>query len=290
MLDYFLGLSTCCARTTMAPLERLKILLQANNRHYKGMKVLTAFRAIYRNEGLLAYFKGNGAMMLRTFPYGAVQFLSYEHYSKVLQTSSPAINKLVAGSLAGMTACACTYPLDMVRSRLAFQVAQDQGYTTITQTIRCISVKEGGPKALYKGFVPTLLTIVPAMGIGFYMFETMKAYFLETRIAFTNTNPDTLCPELSIIGGFVCGGVAGAVSQTIAYPLDVVRRRMQLAGAVPDGHKYNTCINTLVNVYKDDGIRRGLYRGLSINYLRVCPQVAIMFGVYEVTKQFLNRQ
>lgn len=28
-------------------------------------------------------FKGNGALMLRVFPYGAVQFMSYEQYKKV---------------------------------------------------------------------------------------------------------------------------------------------------------------------------------------------------------------
>ena len=37
----------------------------------------------------------------------------------------------------------------------------------------------------------------------------------------------------------------------------------------------------------EDGVRRGLYRGLSINYMRVVPQVAVMFSVYELTKQLL---
>lgn len=48
------------------------------------------------------------------------------------------------------------------------------------------------------------------------------------------------------------------------------------------------CINTFVTVYLEDGVRKGLYRGLSINYLRVIPQVAVMFSVYELTKQFLS--
>ena len=40
----------------------------------------------------------------------------------------------------------------------------------------------------------------------------------------------------------------------------------------------------------EDGVRKGLYRGLSINYLRVVPQVAVMFSVYELTKQFLSQE
>jgi len=88
----------------------------------------------------------------------------------------------------------------------------------------------------------------------------------------------------------MCGAFAGASSQTVAYPLDVVRRRMQLAGAVSDGYKYSGCINTFVTVYMEDGVRKGLYRGLSINYLRVVPQVAVMFSVYELTKQYLSQE
>ena len=40
----------------------------------------------------------------------------------------------------------------------------------------------------------------------------------------------------------------------------------------------------------EDGVRKGLYRGLSINYLRVVPQVAVMFSVYELTKQYLSQE
>ena len=48
------------------------------------------------------------------------------------------------------------------------------------------------------------------------------------------------------------------------------------------------CLQTLKTVYTEDGVRRGLYRGLSINYLRVVPQVSVMFGVYELSRQLLT--
>ena len=47
---------------------------------------------------------GNGAMMVRTFPHGAVQFLSYEQYKQFLDSlcGKGALSHLLAGSLAGI--------------------------------------------------------------------------------------------------------------------------------------------------------------------------------------------
>ena len=47
---------------------------------------------------------GNGAMMVRTFPHGAVQFLSYEQYKRFLDSlcGKGALSHLLAGSLAGI--------------------------------------------------------------------------------------------------------------------------------------------------------------------------------------------
>ena len=41
-------------------------------------------------------------------------------------------------------------------------------------------------------------------------------------------------------------------------------------------------------IYREDGVTRGLFRGLSINYLRAIPQVAISFCAYEKLKQAFN--
>lgn len=285
------GISTCCAKTSTAPLERLKILFQAQNRHYKDMGVLRALRVIYQKEGALGYYRGNGALMLRVFPYGAVQFVSYEQFKKIIgpMCNNCSVSKLFSGSLAGITACSFTYPLDVVRSRLAFQVADEEIYCGVCHVIRQIVTTEGGFTALYRGYGATALAMIPAVGFGFFAYESVKDFILAMNGALTKVNKEDQA-VLTPLGGLVCGAFAGASSQTVAYPLDVVRRRMQLAGAVSDGYKYSGCINTFVTVYMEDGVRKGLYRGLSINYLRVVPQVAVMFSVYELTKQFLSQE
>lgn len=72
-----------CSKTTVAPLDRMKILLQAHSNHYKHCGVFSGLRHIIRNESFSALYKGNSAQMVRIFPYAAIQFTSFEFYKKV---------------------------------------------------------------------------------------------------------------------------------------------------------------------------------------------------------------
>lgn len=64
----------------------------------------------------------------------------------------------------GITACSFTYPLDVVRSRLAFQVADEKIYCGVCHVIRQIVTTEGGFTALYRGYGATALAMIPAVG------------------------------------------------------------------------------------------------------------------------------
>ena len=97
---------------------------------------------MYQEEGLLAFYKGNGAQIIRIFPYAAIQFTSFETYTRLSKPFMPEkrsfFNNLVCGSLAGMTAVTCTYPLDVIRSRLAFQYKGEETYKGITDALKKI--------------------------------------------------------------------------------------------------------------------------------------------------------
>ena len=71
-----------------------------------------------REEGFLAFWKGNTAAVTRVLPYMSLTFLSYEEYRAALQRSglSKTSSTIAAGSAAGVTAVALTYPLDLVRA------------------------------------------------------------------------------------------------------------------------------------------------------------------------------
>ena len=58
-----------------------------------------------------------------------------------------------------------TYPLDVIRARLAFQVAGEILYTGVFDAFRVMMTQEGGFRALYKGIVPTMIGMAPYAGL-----------------------------------------------------------------------------------------------------------------------------
>lgn len=74
-----------CSKTAVAPLDRMKILLQAHQSHYKHHGVFSGLLTIIKKESFMALYKGNGAQMVRIFPYAATQFTAFEIYKKVIQ-------------------------------------------------------------------------------------------------------------------------------------------------------------------------------------------------------------
>ncbi|XP_061343993.1 mitochondrial carrier protein CoAc1-like [Gastrolobium bilobum] len=75
--------------------------------------------------------------------------------------------------------------------------------------------KEGGVRGLYRGVGPTLTGILPYAGLKFYMYEKLKMHVPEEH-------------QKSILMRLSCGALAGLFGQTLTYPLDVVKRHMQV--------------------------------------------------------------
>jgi len=280
------GVAGMCAKTAVAPLDRVKILLQAQNKHYKQLGVAASLKKVVTNEGTLALFKGNTAQMVRVFPYGALQFTSFELFKTLLPSlglgwlgKEAHTMKFVAGSLAGLTAVSATFPLDTIRARLAFQVVGETKYQGILHAGGSIMRTEGAV-GLYRGLTPTLLGIIPYAGLSFYFFELLKTKLLK-HFPWARSKSPSGEMTLVLSAKLLCGGLAGALSQTISYPLDVARRKMQLGVG-------GNMRGVLVNTYNQEGVVRGLFRGMSVNYVRAIPMTAISFSVYESMKQLMG--
>lgn len=174
---------------------------------------------------------------------------------------------------------------------LILQISGEHIYTGIAHAAVTIFKEEGGARALYRGFVPTLMGMVPYAGLSFYSFEYLKFGCMKYLPGLTcrKCEKNTGGLVLMVPAKLICGGLAGAIAQSVSYPLDVTRRRMQLALMNPDTkHFAQGMFSTLSHIYKEYGVVKGLYRGMSINYMRAIPMVAVSFSTYELCKQLLD--
>ncbi|PIN14509.1 hypothetical protein CDL12_12871 [Handroanthus impetiginosus] len=98
--------------------------------------------------------------------------------------------------------------------------------------------------------------------------------------------PETHKKDITV--KLACGSIAGLLGQTFTYPLDVVRRQMQVQQIMTSkSTAMRGTIETLVLIVQTQGWKQ-IFSGLSINYLKVVPSVAIGFTVYDVMKGFLQ--
>lgn len=269
------------AKTTIAPLDRTKINFQATNKKFSARYALRFLVECYKTEGLLSLWRGNSATMARIIPYAAIQFTAHEQYKTLLQIDktdkdTPSSMRFLAGSLAGVTSQFLTYPLDMARARMA--VTRKGTYSSLMEVFVKIWKNEG-PLTLYRGLTPTLIGVIPYAGTSFGIYETLKSY----RSAHSDKE------KLNPLERMMFGAVAGLVGQSSSYPLDIVRRRMQTAKVTGNGNSYNTIIGTLVKVYREEGLVHGLYKGLSMNWIKGPIAVGISFSTFDTLKIFLEQ-
>lgn len=187
----------------------------------------------------------------------------------------------MAGAGAGIVAATSTYPLDLARTRLSLSSDVPQ---RILPCLVHVYREEGGVMALYRGLTPTLLGIAPLVALNFTLYEFFKATS-RSHLSGSSGGGGQEERDISVTVKLACGGAAGACAQTVTYPLDVLRRRLQTTGLL--GYGYTGFMDAAVRMYREEGLG-AFYRGLLPNYLKVVPAVSISFVVYESIKYGLE--
>jgi solute carrier family 25 phosphate transporter 23/24/25/41 len=122
-------------------------------------------------------------------------------------------------------------------------------------------VAKGGVRGLWGGLGATLLAVAPFVGLQQASYDVMKLTLIDKGLA----SPS--------VGFFTaCGVASGLTAQTIVYPLDVLRRRIQVEGVESSWARLYT-LPALRRVVQTDGFR-GLFAGLIPTYMKVAPAVA----------------
>ncbi|CAH0489834.1 unnamed protein product [Peronospora farinosa] len=306
------GVAGSVGKTVTAPLSRLTILFQVHSmvstRHTDRFSptVSSAFTKVLKNEGILAFWKGNGTSVLHRFPYSAVNFFTFEMIKNgIIAQKHPTFTQhswttmFASGAVAGATATVACYPIDLIRTRLATQLNTDIRYTGIRHAVQRISAEEG-MMGLYRGMGATLMVTVPNLAINFTLYESLKEYARSLRRSQTLPGLTPVEREqaverhsdmqLSVTDTLLCGGTAGIVSSLVTFPIDVVRRRLQISAI----HAENAGIRPTATGIATDLIRTqgvsGFYRGLTPELMKVVPMVGITFGTFERLKKVLTME
>ncbi|VVC40382.1 Mitochondrial carrier protein,Graves disease carrier protein,Mitochondrial carrier domain,Mitochondrial [Cinara cedri] len=264
------------AKSTIAPLDRTKINFQISHEPYSVRAAFQFLVKTYANDGFIMLWRGNTATMTRIIPYAAIQFTAFEQWGKLLKVNSPntehkAVLKFLSGSLAGVTSQTLTYPLDLARARMA--VTTKNEYGSLGDVFRKTYQIEG-IKGFYRGYVPTILGIIPYAGTSFFTYGTLKI-FIKEKHGYDNA-----------VVNLACGAVAGMAGQSSSYPLDIIRRKMQTS--IITGHNYKNLRTTFVMIYKTEGIQQGFFKGLSMNWIKGPIATGISFATYDCVRKFLK--
>ncbi|KAK8660383.1 hypothetical protein V6N13_051309 [Hibiscus sabdariffa] len=168
---------------------------------------------IVGEEGFRAFWKGNLVIIAHRLPYSSLNFYSYEQYKKLLymvpgleshgkSMSSELCIHFVGAGLAGIIAASATYPLDLVRTRLAAQTNVTY-YRGLWHALQIIC-KDEGVLGLYKGLGTTLLGVGPSIAISFSVYESLRSFWQSHR-----PHDSTVLVSLS------CGSLSGIASSTV---------------------------------------------------------------------------
>ncbi|KAL2860931.1 thiamine transporter TPC1 [Aspergillus lucknowensis] len=297
------GIAGLISRFCIAPLDVAKIRLQlqihslsdpASHAHvtgpvYKG--TVSTIKTIIREEGITGLWKGNIPAELMYVCYGAIQFTTYRSTTQLLAQldrfrAPPPVESFISGALAGGVATASTYPLDLLRTRFAAQGSGEHRiYGSLLSSVRDIARHEGG-RGFFRGCNAAVGQIVPYMGLFFATYETLRPVFASV------SHSDVL-PLPAGAGDAAAGMFASVLAKTGVFPLDLVRKRLQVQGPtrvlyvhrnIPE---YRGVFRTVALIYKTHGVR-GLYRGLTVSLFKAAPASAVTMWTYERALKLLQ--
>ncbi|CAH8540891.1 unnamed protein product [Schistosoma bovis] len=198
-----------------------------------------------------------------------------DDFTEEEKKSGDAWKTLVSGGIAGCISRTVTAPLD--RIKLTWQALGSKASEVgLLGTVNKM-VKEGGVTALWRGNGVNCLKIAPESAIKFQAYEVYKCWLNESF----GSNPDG---SLQLHTKFLAGSLAGATSQSIIYPMEVLKTRMCLRKS----GQYSSIFDCARKLYHSNGITI-FYRGYVPNILGILPYAGVELAMFETFKQSYSK-
>jgi len=282
------GVAAGISKTCVAPIERVKLLLQvqaaskqiAADQQYKG--IIDCFARVTKEQGFLSLWRGNLANVIRYFPTQALNFAFKDTYKrwfiegvdKKKQFWRYFAGNLASGGAAGATSLCFVYPLDFARTRLAADVGKGAEQREFSGLGNCLTkiFKSDGLAGLYRGFFVSVQGIIIYRAAYFGCFDTAKSLLTSDP---KNTN---------FFVAWMIAQVVTTGSGIISYPFDTVRRRMMMQSGRKD-ILYKGTIDCWAKIAKNEG-GGAFFKGAFSNVLRGTGG-ALVLAMYDEIHKYI---
>ncbi|CAI2375280.1 unnamed protein product [Moneuplotes crassus] len=262
------GLSGIFYKTATAPIERVVLLLQNQDSSMQITKenryrnVRDCLRRVVKEQGFFSLWRGYFVTIFRYFNYQSFIFAMNNQYQKLNKFDKGedpvkfATANILAGSAAGMTSCLVFYPLDFSRTRLAVDIGRNQQERQFKNIFDVGSkiMRSDGITGFYRGLSITLLLTVLYRGSYFGLYNTGKVYLFKDQ------------PKQDFFFLWCFGTFTTCFSNFIFYPLDTVRKRLQMQSG-RENIQYTSPADCFRKIYIKEGIR-GFFKGVVPNVVR----------------------
>ncbi len=267
------------SRTITAPFERLKFINQVQ---YKGTEkppgILIGMKNLYQQDGFKGLFRGNLVTIIRSGPETSIKLAVFDQFKAFLAKNKTAgLNSLdlfTAGALAGVVSSAVTFPLVVIRTRLA--AAPTGTYNGIIDTVSKMAKAEGMIAPFFKGLQPTILGVIPNSGLNLMTYDILKRIMIGEDL---HAQPATW--KFMFIGG-----VSALLSSTLLYPTQILTSRLVMQGLGDQGQRKGM-IGVSKDIFKLEGFS-GFFKGYQAAIVKIIFGNAVSFGSYEFLKKSVN--
>ncbi|XP_056426224.1 mitochondrial adenyl nucleotide antiporter SLC25A23-like isoform X2 [Hyla sarda] len=173
--------------------------------------------------------------------------------------------QLLAGGVAGAVSRTGTAPLDRLKVLMQVHGTKASGLSILRGLQGMI--EEGGVRSLWRGNGINVLKIAPESAIKFMAYEQIKKLIRGQN------------ETLRVRERFIAGSLAGAIAQTVIYPMEVLKTRLALRRT----GQYSGMTDCARHILRTEGFR-AFFKGYLPNLLGIVPYAGIDLAVYETLK------
>jgi len=280
------GVAAGVSKTAAAPIERVKLLVQNQDEMIKQGRLAEPYKGVVdcvqktlRSEGVIPFWRGNLANVLRYFPTQALNFAFKDTIKAIFKTSKDAPTymkfgtNILSGGFAGSLSLTFVYSLDYARTRLANDAKGKGGERQFNGLIDVYAktLKSDGIQGLYRGFTISCVGIFIYRGMYFGLYDSLK--------------PILLGEDASVLLSFLLGWGVTITAGLMSYPIDTIRRRMMMTSG--SGAKYKGSIDCGMQILKNEGFM-SMMKGAGANVLRGVAGAGVLAGFDAFQKLYIQ--